>query len=136
MCCHEDPTDATRAKIGSGGRPAGVAQSCTLSVSLSKSTRGAAILERSISSLIRRSAAHSPQGQRPVLIPAWANGPGSDPTHRQGLKARASRHEAIIRRFWVGPSALTCFSWVFLGPLAQAVMARAVGTAAPERWRV
>ena len=28
------------------------------------------------------------QGQRPVLIPAWANGPGCWPNRSQGLKAR------------------------------------------------
>jgi hypothetical protein len=39
------------------------------------------------------------QRQRRGLIPAWANGPGHDPTSAKGLKARPLRWH---RRRWVG----------------------------------
>jgi hypothetical protein len=43
-----------------------------------------------------------PQGQRPVLIPAWADGPGKRQIQTQGLKARVINDEPSVERLGSG----------------------------------
>jgi hypothetical protein len=60
-------------------------------------------------------AVRHPQGQRPVVIPAWASGPGRGPTHRPGLKARVIRIETTIMDFGSGLQPCHAHRRFFLG---------------------
>jgi len=77
------------------------------------------------------------QGQRPVIIPAWANGPGPRRLRRSGLKARSSDGPQVPSSQRMRPGFQPCpCPGPVPGPLAQAGMERAVGAAEADHWWV
>jgi hypothetical protein len=100
---------------------------------------------RSIPAEASRALARPRQGPRPVLIPAWASSPGSGPTHRPGLKARAipvsNSIEKLNRAFSPDVFLVALFlgRWprlVWLAPLALRRPADGTGGSGEgRRWR-